>query len=102
MSKTSILTQLDQLNAEIEDISVVMDKTEVFRSFNKWLQERHTEGHIVCDINYYDELLSIDVEGTIIKADSLLQIRYNDRKRVKRSAGTVEPARQGNTDSHNN
>jgi hypothetical protein len=83
---TSLLSQLDQLTAEIEDISTVMEKTETFRAFNQWIQERHTESNIVCEINRYNDLLSVDVEGTIIKADTLLQIRYvDDRKKKKRS-----------------
>jgi hypothetical protein len=80
----SLLSQLDQLTGEIEDISAVMEKSETFRAFNQWIQERHTESNIVCEINRYKELLSVDTEGTIIKADSLLQIRYVDDKKSKR------------------
>jgi CO dehydrogenase nickel-insertion accessory protein CooC1 len=80
----NLAEQLDKLTAEIEDITAVMDKLETFRSFNQWIQERHVESNIVCEINRYQELLSVDVEGTIIKADSLLQIRYvDDKKKIK-------------------
>jgi hypothetical protein len=79
--KDSILSQLDALSDEIEDISAVMEKSETFRAFNNWIQERHTGSNIVCEINKYQELLSVDVQGTIIKADSLLQIRYIDDKK---------------------
>jgi hypothetical protein len=81
----SILSQLDALANEIEDISAVMEKTETFRAFNEWIQQRHTESNIVCEINKYNELFSVDTEGTIIKADSLLQIRYVDDKKGKRA-----------------
>lgn len=97
MSKTNILEQLDRLTEEMGDISALVEKTEVFRSFNRWLSERHTDGNIVCEINQYDDLLSIDCEGTIIKADSLLQIRYNDKNRRKRGARKVDEAGSGNT-----
>jgi hypothetical protein len=82
----NLLTQLDRLTAEIEDVSTVMEKSETFRAFNRWIQERHTESNIVCEINKYSELLSVDVEGTIIKADSLLQIRYVDDRKNKKEA----------------
>jgi len=82
----SILSQLDKLNAEMEDVQSVMEKSETFRAFGKWVQERHSESNIICEINRYQELLSIDAEGTIIKADSLLQIRYVDSKKGKRKA----------------
>jgi CO dehydrogenase nickel-insertion accessory protein CooC1 len=77
----SLLKQLEKLTDEIEDISVVMEKTETFRAFNRWLSERHVDSNIVCEINKYQDLLSIDLEGTIIKADSLLQIRYTDEEK---------------------
>jgi hypothetical protein len=83
MSK-KLLEQLESLNAEIEDVTAVMEKSETFRAFNQWVQQRHTESNIVCEINHYRELLSVDVEGTLIKADSLLQIRYVDEKKHKR------------------
>jgi hypothetical protein len=90
MSK-SILEQLDRLNNEIEDVSAVMEKSETFRAFNSWIQERHTESNIVCEINHYQELLSVDVQGTITKADSLLQIRYvDDKKSNKKSNKQIE------------
>jgi hypothetical protein len=86
MSET-LLSQLDRLTAEMEDVSVVMEKSETFRAFNKWVQERHTESNIVCEINKYQDLLSVDTEGTIIKADSLLQIRYVDDRKGKKKKG---------------
>jgi hypothetical protein len=85
MSK-NLIAQLDQLTAEVEDVQAMMEKSETFRAFNTWLQERHVENNIVCEINKYQELLSVDVQGTIIKADSLLQIRYvSDKKRKKKA-----------------
>jgi hypothetical protein len=78
-----------------------MEKTEVFRSFNRWLQEKHTGADVVCEINRYDELLSIDSLGTVIRADSLLQIRYSDTHGNKRSARKVEPESPGDTDGNN-
>jgi hypothetical protein len=101
MSK-SILTQLDGLLEEIEDITAVIEKTETFRSFNKWIQERHAESNIVCEINKYEDLLSIDNQGTIIKADNLLQIRYvDDNKRKDRSARTVGKKQPGDSGAVN-
>jgi hypothetical protein len=82
---SNLLSQLDQLTAEIDDIAAVMEKSETFRAFNSWIQERHTESNIVCEINKYRKLLSIDVSGTIIKADSLLQIRYVDDRKGKKN-----------------
>jgi hypothetical protein len=84
----SILSQLDSLTAEVEDLSAVMEKTETYRTFSKWIQERHAGSNIVCEINKYREILSIDREGTLIKADSLLQIRYTDDNR-KRKKGSL-------------
>ena len=81
----NILSQLDKLTAEIEDVSAVIEKSETFRAFSQWLSERHIESNIVCEINKYREMFSIDVEGTIIKADSLLQIRYVDAKKGKKA-----------------
>ncbi|MDR1120046.1 MAG: hypothetical protein LBM08_03935 [Dysgonamonadaceae bacterium] len=80
----NLLNQLDKLTAEIEDVSAVMEKSETFRAFSQWLQERRVDGNIVCEINKYQELLSVDTEGAIIKADSLLQIRYTDSKKRKK------------------
>jgi hypothetical protein len=85
MSKP-ILSQLDSLIAEMDDITAVMEKTETFRSFNKWIQERHSDSNMVCEINKYEDLLSIDLQGTVIKADNLLQIRYVDE--YKRKSGS--------------
>jgi hypothetical protein len=95
MSK-SILSQLDRLTEEMEDLSAVMEKTETYRTFSKWLQERHADSDIVCEINRYEDILSIDMEGTLIKADSLLQIRYTDDSKRKRRTRKVEPARKAN------
>lgn len=80
----SILSKFDKLAAEIEDVTAVMEKTEEFRAFGRWIQERHVESNVICDINLYQDILSIDVEGTITKADSLLQIRYTDKKAGKK------------------
>ena len=80
----SILSQLDKLSAEIEDVSAVIEKTETFRAFGRYVQERHIESNIVCEINRYQDLLSVDPEGTIIKANNLLQIRYVDSKKSKK------------------
>jgi hypothetical protein len=87
---TSILSQLDALNEEIEDITAVMEKSETFRAFNNWIQERHTESNIVCEINKYQELLSVDLHGTIVKADSLLQIRYLNDKKKSNSSNNID------------
>ena len=79
----NILSQLDKLNAEIEDVQAVIEKSETFRKFSQYVQERHVDSNIVCEINHYRDILSVDVEGTITKADSLLQIRYVDSKKRK-------------------
>ena len=81
-----ILSQLDKLNAEVEDISAIMEKTEKFRKFGQWIQERHIESNIVCEINKYVDIISVDQEGTVVKADNLLQIRYIDSKKGKRKS----------------
>jgi hypothetical protein len=101
MSK-SILAQLDNLLEEMDDITAVIEKTETFRSFNKWIQERHTDSNIVCEINKYEDLFSIDRQGTIIKADNLLQIRYvDDNKRKNRGARPLGKKQQGDSGAVN-
>jgi len=80
----SILLDLDNLNNEMEDVAQIIEKTEKFRKFSEYLQEHHIDSNVVCEINKYKDLLSIDVEGTIIKADGLLQIRYIDSKKSKK------------------
>ncbi|MDR1865984.1 MAG: hypothetical protein LBR08_10490 [Bacteroidales bacterium] len=90
----SILKQIDRLTDEIEDLSAVMEKTEVFRSFGKWIQERHIKSNVLCEINRYRDFLSITGDGTVIRADGLLQIRYtDDRKRTEGCTLPVEPER---------
>jgi hypothetical protein len=78
-----ILAQLDELSCEVEDIRKVIEKSETFRKFGEWINEHHSESNIVCEINRYRDLMSIDPEGTIIKADNLLQIRYIDSGKGK-------------------
>jgi hypothetical protein len=80
----SILSQLDRLNTEMEDISSVIEKSETFRKFGEWIQQRRVDSNIVCEINRYQDILSVDQEGTIIKADNLLQVRYVDGKKGKK------------------
>jgi len=80
----SILLQLDQLSAEMENVQAVMEKSETFRKFGEWVNEHHTESNIICEINRYKDLLSIEPEGTIIKAENLLQVRYVDSKKGKK------------------
>jgi methylaspartate ammonia-lyase len=99
--ENDILAQLDQLTDEIGNVTALVEKTEVFRSFNQWLQERHEGSEIECEINRYADLLSIDSYGTITKANSLLQIKYNDKNRNKRRPATVEPSGTGDAGSDN-
>ena len=84
MSET-LLKQLDQLATEVEDVAAVMEKSESFRAFNKWVQDRHVDSNIVCEINRYQQILSVDTTGTVIKADNLLQIRYVDENARKKN-----------------
>jgi len=79
-----ILTELDELTNEVEDIRSVIEKSETFRKFGEWIHQRRGESNIVCEINRYRDLLSVDPEGTIIKADNLLQVRYVDGKKGKK------------------
>jgi hypothetical protein len=85
----NLLSQLDELTNEVEDLSLVIEKTEKFRAFNSWLQQKHRINDVLCEVNRYEELVSIDTDGTITKAKSLLQIKYNEQYRAKRRADKV-------------
>jgi hypothetical protein len=80
----NLLEQLDALNDELANVSEIIDKTETFRTFGSWIQEHHAGANIVCEINKFRDMVSIDANGTITKADSLLQIRYNDARKAKK------------------
>jgi hypothetical protein len=82
---SNLLDEITALTDEVENVSDIVERTETLRKFGQWIQERHTESDIVCEINRYRELLQIDPHGTIIKADTLLQIRYTDLNRKKKS-----------------
>jgi hypothetical protein len=80
----NLLSQLDKLAGEVEDATAVIDKLEKFQVYNKWVQERHEESNVLMEINRYQEILSVDPDGTVIKADNLLQIRYTDSRKSKK------------------
>jgi hypothetical protein len=83
--KQNLLEQLDRLNEEIGDVTEVIEKSEQFLKFSEYLTSRHTESNIVCDINSYKNITSVDSAGVITVADNLLQIRYTRHRGGKES-----------------
>ena len=75
----NLLTQIDELTGEVENLTAVMEKTETFRAFNQWVAERYSRKDVLMEINRYKNYLSVNPEG-LVKADTLLQIRYTDEE----------------------
>jgi hypothetical protein len=77
----TLLDQLDELNSRVGDMADIMEAAEPFYKYSEFLQTRHTESNVICDINAYKNFTSIDPSGIITTAESLLQIRYTDKNK---------------------
>lgn len=74
----TLLEQLDNFTEEIGDLTQIVEHTETLRQFRYYCKQKHKLNNVICEINRYEDLVSIDAQGSVIKADNLIQIRYVD------------------------